>query len=95
MVFHLAIAKFHIVASEEIDVQLFNSKRAPITFDELPLIINQYKNDSNFFVEIDVDGPGVYVDKSEVIIFHISLILVSCINKFHFLKIESRKFLTK
>lgn len=43
-------------------------KRAPIDFQILPILVKQHVTDPNFFIEICIDTPGVYVQQSEVIV---------------------------
>lgn len=62
----LVTQKHHIIAPNGISIDLFNNKRAPIDFDILPILVNQHKSDPNFFIEIRPNGPGVYVEQSEV-----------------------------
>lgn len=62
----LVTQKHHIVAPGGVKIDLFNNKRAPIDFDILPILVMQHKSDPNFFIEIRVDGPGVYIEQSEV-----------------------------
>lgn len=54
------------MAPNGISIDLFNNKRAPIDFEILPILIKQHKSDPNFFIEIRANGPGVYVEQSEV-----------------------------
>lgn len=64
---YIPVIKQHkIIAKDAIDLQLFNSKQAPIDFELIPILVNQYKHDPNFFIEIRIDSPGVYVEQTEV-----------------------------
>lgn len=60
------VSLFNIVAPDGISLELFNTKRAPINFDILPVIVNQHKSDPNLFIEIRPDGPNVFIRQSEV-----------------------------
>lgn len=55
-----------IVAKEEIELQLLNSLRAPINYCHVPILVNQHKHDQNFYIEVRIDSPGVYVEQTEV-----------------------------
>lgn len=63
------------MAPNGINIDLFNNKRAPIDFEILAILVKQHKTDPNFFIEIRVDGPGVYVEQSEVSNFKINCTL--------------------
>lgn len=54
-----------IIAEEEIELQLLNSKRAPIDYIHVPILVQQHKHDPEFFIEIRIDGPGIYVEQTE------------------------------
>lgn len=71
-----------IVAPDEIELQLFNSKQAPIDFELVPILVKQYKHDPNFFIEIRIDGPGVYVEQTDV--SELKLQFVMLVNQFEF-----------
>lgn len=60
------VAEHRIVAPEGTHIEVFNSKRAPISFEIFPILVRQHINDPNFFIEIRVYGPGVFVLQSEV-----------------------------
>lgn len=64
--FFSVVQKFRITAPDGIDLELYNSKRAPIDFEVLPILVKQHKNDPNFFIEVRADKPGVYIQQSEV-----------------------------
>lgn len=65
--FFFPVVKQHrIVAEEEIELQLLNSLRAPIDFSHVPILVSQHKHDPNFYIEIRIDSPGVYVEQTEV-----------------------------
>lgn len=60
------VKEFNIVAPNGVDFDLYNSKRAPIDFDILSIMVEQYKNDPNFYIEVQFDTPDAYVEQSEV-----------------------------
>lgn len=59
--------KYKIIAPNGIYIELFNSKRAPIDFEDLRLLVNQHKSDSTFYIELRLLGEDVHINQSEVI----------------------------
>lgn len=62
----LVVKQYGIQSTDDIGMEFFNNKRAPIDFEILPVIVAQYKADPNFFIEIRMDEPRSFTRKAEV-----------------------------
>lgn len=56
MFLSLALRIHGIETTEQIDVQLFDNHRAPVDKNTFPLLVRQFNQSDNFYIEVDVTG---------------------------------------
>lgn len=54
------------IDEKTLDVNLYNNQKSPIDADTFSIIVRQYQNDCNFFIEIEIGGANAWTISTEV-----------------------------